>query len=157
LGQQAPARSNPNGSHQQWCDYANDLAWLLVSVPDPSVCDIPTGVALAVKVTELQPNSACYWNTLGVAFYRAGDFKAAVAALNRAISLGNGGTAFDHVFLAMAYAQLGDQEQSGRLLALAIAGKQRNYAGHSELSRFCDEAHSLVVSGPGASALPLSS
>jgi tetratricopeptide (TPR) repeat protein len=152
LAGQTPARFSSNVVHQQWCDCANDLAWLLVNVPDPSVRDIDTGVALAVKATEMQPDLGGYWNTVGAAYYRAGDFTAAIAALNRAVSLGNGGTAFDHVFLAMANAQLGDHEQSARWLALAIAETEKNYPGHRELTRFCNEARSLVAAGPDAYA-----
>ena len=43
-----------------------------------------------------------------------------VAALDRSMTLGNGGTAFDHVFLAMAHAQLGNQEQAHRWFAEAM-------------------------------------
>ena len=84
---------------KQWCDCANDLAWLLVNAPGPSVRDIAHGASLAVKATELQPECGTYWNTLGAAYYRAGNFRPPVAALNRAINLGDGGNVFDHVFL----------------------------------------------------------
>ena len=44
----------------------------------------------------------------------------------------------------MAYAQLRDQAQGREWLDRAIAGKDRDYAGHAELGRFCDEARSLL-------------
>ena len=54
------------------------------------------------------PGRCDYWNTLGVAYYRAGDDGSATAALNRATAWA--ATAFDEVFLAMAYARLGDRK-----------------------------------------------
>jgi hypothetical protein len=107
-----------------------------------------------MKATELRPNCGVYWNTLGAAYYRAGDFTAAVAALDHASSCDNGGQVFNHVFLAMAHAGLGDQEQSRRWLDLAIHEKEKDYPGHSELTRFCSEARSLVAVGIDASAAP---
>ena len=107
---------------QRWCDCANDLAWLLVSVPDPAVQDPARAVALAMKAAEAHPECSTYWNTLGAAHYRAGDFEAAVTALDRATALGNGGTAFDHVFLAMARAA----RQPGRRSALVRSGDTRD-------------------------------
>ena len=143
--------------HQQWCECANDLAWLLVNAPDPTNRDLAHAVRLAVKATESQPEYGTYWNTLGVAYYRTGDFNAAIAALNRAVSLAQGGNAFDHVFLAMAHARLGDQEQSRHWLALATTGTEKDFPAHAELNRFCTEAHSVVETGPDPPALtPLS-
>ena len=137
---------------KQWCDCANDLAWLLVNALDPKVRDIPQGVSLAVKATKLQPECSTYWNTLGAAYYRAGEFKASVAALDRAINFGAGGNVFDHLFLAAAHAQLGNQEQSRHWLTLAMLEKEKGAAGHSELTRLFNEAHSIVAASPDAQA-----
>ena len=87
LSVQTSARPNDRAIQKQWCDCANDLAWLLVNAPAPGVRDIAHGVALAVKATELQPECSTYWNTLGAAYYRAGEFETAVGALNRAMQL----------------------------------------------------------------------
>lgn len=140
---------------EQWCACANDLAWLLANAPDPSVRDVNHALALATKAAETQPGCSVYWNTLGVAHYRAGDFKAAVAALDRTITVGDGGTVFDHVFLAMAHAQLGNQDESRRWLALAMFKKERDYPGHPELTSFCNEAHSVIAAGTDAPAVSL--
>ena len=53
-----------------------------------------------------------YWNTLGVAHYRAGEFQSALIALSRSMELRSGGDAADHFFLAMAYERLGDRKQA---------------------------------------------
>jgi tetratricopeptide (TPR) repeat protein len=95
-------------------------------------------------VAEASPNCAAYWNTLGVAHYRAGDFNATISALGWAIDLTQGGTAFDHVFLAMAHAQLGDQEQALHWLDRARLWMQQYNPDHSELGCLCDEARSVL-------------
>jgi tetratricopeptide (TPR) repeat protein len=129
---------------QRWCDCANDLAWLLVSAPNPAVQDPARAVALAVKAAEAHPECSTYWNTLGAAHYRAGDFEAAVSALDRATALGNGGTAFDHIFLAMAHAQLGNPADARRWFAQATLEIERDQPGHPELRRLCEEAGAIL-------------
>jgi tetratricopeptide (TPR) repeat protein len=132
---------------RRWCDCANDLAWLRLHHPEPARRDVSFAIALARQVVETCPDGAVYWNTLGVAYLRAGDYPAAVTALERALALGNGGTAFDEVFLAMAHAHLGDPEQARHRLAQAMLGMERDYPGHPELARFCDEVRSLLAAG----------
>jgi len=53
-----------------------------------------------------------YWNTLGVAHYRAGEFQSTLIALSRSVELRSGGDAADFFFLAMAYERLGDRKQA---------------------------------------------
>src|SRR5262249_30332855 len=62
-------------------DAHNSLAWLLATYPDAKVRDPDRAVKLAKKAVQLVPLAGGSWNTLGVAHYRAGDWKAAVAAL----------------------------------------------------------------------------
>jgi hypothetical protein len=101
----------PDIARKYW-DCANDMAWFLLTHSDPGVSDPSLAWHLASQTTEADPQCPAYWNTLGVASYRLGDASAAVAALERAISLSDGGTAFDHLFLARSYAQLGDAAQA---------------------------------------------
>ncbi len=137
--------------HQHWCECANDLAWLLASAPDPAVRDPAQAVVLAGKAAEVNPNCATYWNTLGAAHYRSGDFTATIAALGRAIDLTEGGTAFDHVFLAMAHARLGDQEQAQHWLDQARLWMEQYSPDHSELACLRDEARSILSATPDPS------
>jgi hypothetical protein len=131
---------------QLWCDCANDLAWLWANHPDPARRNPNAAVAMARQMVEKCPDAEVYWNTLGTAYYRAGDNSSAVAALDRATALG-GGTAFDDVFLAMAHARLGDQEQAELRLTHAIFRTERDFPGHPELVCFCDEARSIIAAG----------
>jgi hypothetical protein len=135
---------------RRWCDCANDLAWLLAGAADPVVRDPDGAVALAAKTVEMHPECGTYWNTLGAARYRAGDFRAAIADLGRATALSNGGTAFDHVYLAMAHARLGNSEDARRWYARATIEQERYPAGHAELHRLLIEAETLL---PPAAAI----
>jgi tetratricopeptide (TPR) repeat protein len=149
------ARPDCSLLHQRWCDCANDFAWLLTNAPDPSIRDCTGAVALADKAARANPNCATYWNTLGAAHYRAGNFNAAIASLKRAIDLTQGGTAFDQLFLAMAYAQLGNERQARHWLDHARLWMEQHNPDHPELARLRDEACSaLPVAADSSIAVP---
>jgi hypothetical protein len=139
---------------RRWCDGANDLAWLLAGAADPAVRDPAGAVALASRAVEMEPECSTYWNTLGAAHYRAGDFRSAIADLGRAVDLSDGGTAFDHVFLAMAHARLGDPGGARAWLDRAMTGLGQHPPGHAELRRLCEEARSLLPATSTAVAHP---
>jgi hypothetical protein len=61
---------------------------------------------------ELAPAVGHYWNTLGAACYRAGALKEAVAALQKAVQLHQGGISADWFFLAMAQHKLGQAKEA---------------------------------------------
>ena len=148
---------HPDASDLQrrWCDCANDLAWLLLSHPDPDSRDPALALTLASRVVQKCSDSSVYWNTLGVAYFRTGDFGSAVSALDRAIAVDGEGNSFDHILLAMAHARLGNREESRQYLAQAMFQKERDYPSHPELARFCDEAHSIITAGPDPQAVVL--
>jgi hypothetical protein len=138
---------------QRWCDCANDLAWLLLNHPDPTRRDPAAAIGLASQVVERCPECAAYWNTLGSAHYRAGDCQSAITALERAKLLGGGSTAFDNVFLAMAYAQHGQVDPARHHLDQATHWIEEHGPEHSELLRTCDEARALLASVGATSAV----
>ena len=84
LSELRAAYPNNTDLQQRCCDCANDLVWLRVN-HDTGRQDLDTAVAMAQWIIEMCPNDAIYWNTLGVAQYRAGDDASAITALNRAI------------------------------------------------------------------------
>ncbi len=139
--------------HQRWCDCANDLAWLLVNTPELALRDPDHALSLALKTTERYPTCNIYWNTLAACYYRKGDYKAANAALDRSVTLGDGGAAFDYILLTMIQAQLGNQEQAYRWFAETMHLMEQNRSEHPELRRLCDEAGSLLNALPEASAI----
>jgi tetratricopeptide (TPR) repeat protein len=110
-----------------WCDYGlalNDLAWLRATCPLPEFRDAQEAVRLAekaVKVIKQTTIPGCplgnsqrgnAMNTLGVAYYRAGNNKAAVDYLQQSVNLRSGGDGNDWFFLAMAYCKLGDRNKA---------------------------------------------
>jgi len=146
---QGPAtRPDRVAYNQPWCDCANDLAWLLATTSDSVVRDPVLALSLASTATRAHPECGTYWNTLGAAQYRAGDFKAAIATLDQSRELNEGGTAFDHFLLAMAHAQVGNRDEAQRWLGEAVLWMERHAPGHPELLRFGEETRSLLLDVP---------
>jgi tetratricopeptide (TPR) repeat protein len=123
----------------------NELAWFLATSPEPSLRDAALAVRLAKKAVTARPRSADYRNTLGVAYYRNGDDKAAVAELETAMSLRAGGNSFDWFFLAMAHWRLGDRDKARAWLDRAVQGMDRHKPHDDELRRFRAEAEAILA------------
>ncbi len=126
----------------------NDLAWILVTGPHPKLHDPTEGVKLARKAVELGPREGAFWNTLGAASYRAGNWKEAIAALEKAMLLRNGGDSLDWFFLAMAHWQRGDKEKARQWFEQAVAWMEKNQPKNQELRRFRAEAAELMKVEP---------
>ena len=133
----------------------NDLAWLLATDPDSSTLDPARALALAGEAIRISSDRDAFWNTLGVARYRAGDWAGAIEALERsAISSAGGlGTAFDHYFLAMAWSRLQHDDRAREWLERGAAWAARHRPGHPALERFRLEAESLLEAKPGGAIL----
>ena len=123
---------------------SNDLAWLLATCPAPKIRDAARSVELAKAAVELAPQQGEYWNTLGVAHYRAGDWKAAVTALHKSMELRNVGDSFDMFFLAMAHFQHGDLDEAHKSYDQAVTWMDKNQPQNEELLRFRAEAEELL-------------
>jgi uncharacterized protein HemY len=84
---------------------------------------------LATKIVELVPNEGSFWNTLGMAHYRAGDWKAAVEALNKSIELHQGAETSDWFFLGKTQPKneelLQLRAEAGQLLNIETEGKPK--------------------------------
>jgi len=101
--------------------YNNNLAWLLASCPDLAYRDIGRALELARKSVELEPEAAEYWNTLGVAYYRVGEWQQAIDSLTKAEQL-KPDVYFAHnaFFLAMANWRLGNKEAAREFYEKAV-------------------------------------
>jgi serine/threonine protein kinase/Flp pilus assembly protein TadD len=131
--------------------FNNDLAWLLATAPDARLHDPAEAVRLATRASEQYPKAPNVWNTLGVARYRAGEHRAAIAALEKAEELGRGQEfGFNALFLAMAHWQLGERDEARRWYDRAVAWIEEEKPGDEELRRFRAEAEGLlrVAAGP---------
>jgi serine/threonine protein kinase/tetratricopeptide (TPR) repeat protein len=129
--------------------FNNDLAWLLVTAPDPGARDPKEAVRLAERAAELAPTAANIRNTLGVARYRAGDYRAAIAALEKSEELGHGREfGFNAFFMAMARWRLGEEDEARRLHAQAARWMEVNNRDDEELRRFRAEADEVLRARP---------
>ena len=85
------------------------------------------------------------WNTLGVALYRAGEWKSAIEALTKSMVLLPGqNESFNTLFLAMAHGQLGDKPQGHSWYDKAVKWMDKNQPKDEELIRFRAEAAALL-------------
>jgi tetratricopeptide (TPR) repeat protein len=123
----------------------NDLAWFLATNPEPFMRDLALAVRLAKKAVDVHSQNADYRNTLGVAHYRNGDFKATIAELETAMNLRAGGNSFDWLFLAMAHWQLGDYEKARSYFNRAAQWMDKYDPPDEELRRFRAEAKTLLA------------
>jgi len=124
----------------------NNAAWYLATTENPANRDPALAVELANKAVELNPNGD--WNTVGVACYRAGDFKQALTDLKRA----DPRSSWDYFFLAMAHHQLAHAEDARHYYALAIQWMNGHDPQNGELLRFRAEAEALLGSETNAAA-----
>src|SRR5438552_7834847 len=108
----------------------NAYAWMLATASDPKFRDPPRAVQLAKEVVQHAPKFADKWTTLGVAYYRASDWKNTIAALEKSETLAPGRFAgVNGFFLAMAHWQLGDKEKARQWYAKAVEAMKKQAAG----------------------------
>jgi tetratricopeptide (TPR) repeat protein len=131
------------GSSATNTGWFNEAARFLATAENPSSRDPALAVELAEKATKLN-GDANYWNTLGVARYRAGDFKQSLADLEKSAQLDHDLTSFNAFFMAMAYKQLDDADSSRRLYAQAVEWMEKKAARNPDLVRFRTEAEQLL-------------
>jgi tetratricopeptide (TPR) repeat protein len=124
-----------------WHEFPNSAAWLFANNPDPGRRDPARAVDLALKAVQFEPDQAMYWNTLGVAHYRARHWKEAIEALTRSMGLSDGqAESYDTFFLAMAYWQLADKKEARRWYDRAVRSMENNPPSDAELVRIRAEA-----------------
>jgi tetratricopeptide (TPR) repeat protein len=130
----------------------NTEAWRLATHPEAKSRDPRRAVELAQQAVELAPNEGFYWNTLGVAHYRAGNYQDSIAALEKSRQLRAGQfAALDYLLLAMAHWKLGHKDEAQNWRAQALEWMQKNQEAlknnpvyDDELRRFRAEADELL-------------
>ena len=104
-----------------------------------------SNVKLAEKAVDMAPKEGNHLNTLGVAHYRAGDWKAAIEALEKSKELlGDTELSFNAFFLAMAHWKLDQKEQARKRYDQAVQWMDKNAAKDEEMIRFRAEAAELL-------------
>jgi tetratricopeptide (TPR) repeat protein/serine/threonine protein kinase len=129
----------------------NELAWLLATCPETRLRDPGQAVERAKRAVALAPKVRRHWKTLGVAQYTAGNWEAAVTALDKAGELAGGGEACSWFFLAMAYKKLGNDGASRKAYDQAAEWLEKNQGTLAkdpvraeELRRFRSEAEEVL-------------
>ena len=152
-------RLRPDDAHlrESLAESCNNRAWELVT-GSASTRDAERALILARRAVELAPNEPFYWNTLGVAQYRAYQYVQATATLERSLAAGSGDSdAFDLFFLAMAHHRQGHRKQArdcfDRALRWLEGQKAPSEQYSNELAAFRAEAESILA-GP-AGELPV--
>lgn len=129
------------------------LAWAYLTAPD-RLRDVTAAVPLAEKADRLEPGSAIYRNTLGLAYYRTGRYADAVRTLRPNLGgQGDEALAHDLYVLAMSHHRLGEPARARDYYDWAVrwANAQRDLPdGYAEeLAAFRAEAAELLVTAVG--------
>ncbi len=127
----------------------NTHAWQLAIGP-VAQRDPVKALELIKEAIKQQPGNALFLNTLGVVQYRNGQYKEAVATLEKSLAAGQGNSdAFDLFFLAMCHARLGDAAQARDCFDRAVRWRQgqKNLSANytAELTAFQTEAEALLA------------
>jgi len=125
-------------------DICNYVAWRLATDTNLKLRPPELAVEFARKAVELASEDGNVWSTLGVAQYRAGDWKESINALQKSKDLRKGGDSVDWFFLAMAHGQLGHKDEARRSYDRAVAWMDRNNPDDEDLRRFRTEAAELL-------------
>jgi tetratricopeptide (TPR) repeat protein len=123
------------------------LASFLATCPDATLRDPAQAVKIARAATTAMPLLGPAWDTLGVALYRAGDWTAAIAALEKSIELDPAQekqNVTNRLFLAMCHWRLDHKDEARKWHARALKGMETLKAPTEELCRFRDEAAGLL-------------
>src|SRR5262249_46519626 len=104
----------------------NGLAWILSTCPDARLRDPGRAVAAATKAVKLDPTLPHFWQTLGWAEYRAGNWQAAIRALDKVKELGSPGDSLVWFPLAMAHWRLGHKDEARRWYDRAVEWMDKN-------------------------------
>jgi serine/threonine protein kinase/WD40 repeat protein/Tfp pilus assembly protein PilF len=135
----------------QAAEVCNDLAWLYVTGPE-NVRNPKKALSLAKKAVTLKPNQWDLLNTLGVVYYRLGQYSEAVETLQSSLLHTGGRTdAFDLFFLAMCHARLDDAAKARDCYDRGVKWVQEQQGQLSqewikELTKFRAEAEAVLAS-----------
>jgi predicted oxidoreductase (fatty acid repression mutant protein) len=134
-------------------DKLNTTAWDAVRFAPVTPETAAKALAAARRVIELAPDQGFYFNTLGVALYRASEFKEALDTLTRSDAINakgeDGPLPGDIAFIAMSHWQLGHKDEARTSLATLrdLAAKER-WKDDEETIRHLAEAEALIAEKP---------
>ena len=131
-------------------DRCNEAAWSLLGTPETER-RTDKAMLLAKAAVALEPNSGAYGNSLGMAYYRLGRWRDAIATLEPNLERNAGFAAWDYYILAMAYHQLGDGAKAKDYFDRAVSwheakAKETDFQARyrAELNAYRAEAEALL-------------
>jgi len=110
------------------------LARCLVLTSEPKPGAAEEAITLAQKAVKLDPHNRLFGNTLALAQYRVGKFKAARATLDHSMGRSKGGDCRDWFLLAMVLGRQGEKEQARKWFDRAVKQLDSNFK-NSEAAR----------------------
>jgi tetratricopeptide (TPR) repeat protein len=127
----------------------NELASQLVKLPGGEMSGHRKALRYSEKACQLEPENGDFLGTLGVAYYRAGNYEKALDVLARSDkinALKEGSRPADLAFLAMAHQQLGHaKEAEAKLQLLRERMKDPRFAQDAGAQVFLREAEELLA------------
>jgi tetratricopeptide (TPR) repeat protein len=126
------------------------LAWQLVKLPGGEMSGIRKAVRYSEEACQLEPENGDLLNTLGVAYFRVGNYEKALDILSRSDKINalkdEGSRPMDLAFLAMAHLQLGHtKEAEAKLQLLRERMKDPRFAKDAGAQVFLREAEELLA------------
>jgi len=125
----------------------NAFALVLARRPD---ADPDEAIKLATRAIELSPRQGWYWETLGVARFRAGHWREAIETLNKSEELEPGRSPnWTTFFLAIAHCHLGQPIEARHWYDRAVAWMDQTQTKDEELLRVRTWAEELLSARHG--------
>ncbi len=128
----------------------NNTSWMIAREAHRTPEDYRRALRYAEAAGRLAPRESTFINTLGVARYRAGQYRDALGDLNRSLELNSprygGAIPADLAFVAMAQHRLGQKTEALMTLGrLREAMSRQPWSDDDESEVFADEANALIA------------
>jgi WD40 repeat protein len=128
----------------------NDLAWQLVKLHGGEMSGLRKALRYGEEACHLEPENGNFLSTLGVAYFRVGNYEKALDVLSRSNKIhalrDKGSHPGDLAFLAMAHQQLGHaKEAEAQLQLLRERMKDPRSAQQPQSQGFLREAEELLA------------
>jgi tetratricopeptide (TPR) repeat protein len=123
-------------------DNMHRLVRLLTHSKDPKLRNPTRAVDLAKALAEANPADGSLWLSLGMAHYRASNWKSAIDALS--VELRKRADAFGWLYLAMAHWQLGEKDTARRRYDHVVHWMTETKPANEDLTRLRNEAAELL-------------
>ncbi len=138
------------GRHPEDPMLLNNTSWMIARESRRPAEDYRRALRYAEAACRLAPRESSFINTLGVARYRAGKYRDALADLTRSMKLNaqqfGGSIPADLAFLAMTRHRLGRRDEAREALGqLREAVSRKPWSEDDESAAFLDEAASLIA------------